>query len=163
MEVAAVSQTETGPQIDSPEAARAASVREIAAGRAGERGPLIEILHDVQRRHGWISEADVRDIADVLNLSVADVHGVVSFYHDFRRTPPPAHTVQVCRAEACQSVGGAALHDEIAEALAGRDDVEVREIFCFGNCALAPSVAVDGRLQAHATAQSVLATTEEWA
>lgn len=153
-----MSQTETGTD---QEARRAGSVRELTRRRSGERGPLIEILHDVQAEHGWISEADVREIADVLNLSVADVHGVVSFYHDFRRTPPPAHTVQICRAEACQSVGADALHAEVTQALAGRDDVEVRDVFCFGNCALGPSVAVDGVLRGRCTAESVLARTDQ--
>lgn len=133
---------------------------QIAHARRGERGPLLEILHDVQAEHGWISEDDVRQVAAVLNLSVADVHGVVSFYHDFRRTPPPAHTIQVCRAEACQSVGAEALHQQVEDAVAGRDDLEVREVFCFGNCALGPSVAVDGVLRGRQSAQSVLARLE---
>ena len=155
-----MSQIETGT--GRGEAERARSVRTLAQARRHERGPLLEILHDVQAEHGWVIEADVREIADVLNLSVADVHGVVSFYHDLRRTPPPAHTVQVCRAEACQAVGAEEVHRSVTEALVGRDDVEVRDVFCFGNCALGPSVAVDGVLRGRCTAGSVLAATEEW-
>lgn len=157
-----MSQIETGPGSETAQQARAGSVRALARAREHERSPLIEILHDVQEQHGWVSEDDVRELADELNLSVADVHGVVSFYHDFRRTPPPAHTIQVCRAEACQSVGAEALHSSVTDALAGRDDVEVREVFCFGNCALGPSVAVDGRLRGRQSAESVLAAAQEW-
>ena len=138
------------------------SVRELAAARAAERGPLLEILHDVMAAQGFVSEDDVREIADELNLSVAEVHGVVSFYHDFRRTPAPAHTVRVCRAEACQSVGAEDVHRGVVEGLAGRDDVEVREVFCFGNCALGPSVEVDGRLRGRMSAEVVLAEAEGW-
>lgn len=127
-----------------PEGARADTVRALARKRSGERGPLLEVLHDVQDTHGWIDEADVRVLADALNLSVAEVHGVVSFYHDFRRTPPPAHTVRVCRAEACQSVGAEAVF-AAAKDVAGAD-VELQQVFCFGNCALGPTVEVDGVL-----------------
>lgn len=136
------------------------TVRELAMARAGERGPLLEILHDVMAARGHIADEDVREVADVLNLSVAEVHGVVSFYSDLRRTPPPPHTVRVCRAEACQSVGAEALHRELAAAVADRDDVEVREVFCFGNCALGPSVEVDGVLRGRATAGQVLAAVD---
>lgn len=137
----------------------ARSSRDLAQARQGERGPVLEILHDVMAERGWISEDDVREIADVLNLSVAEVHGVVSFYHDLRRTPPPAHVVRVCRAEACQAVGAAALHDEVSRALQGRADVEVQEVFCFGNCALGPTVEIDGVLRARMDAAAVLAAT----
>ena len=89
-----------------------AVVREVAAAHRGERGPLMEVLHDVQKRLGYVSREDVEAVADVLNLSVAEVHGVVSFYHDFRTEPPAAHTVALCRGEACQSVGAEALYDD---------------------------------------------------
>ena len=89
-----------------------AVVREVAAAHRGERGPLMEVLHDVQQRLGCVSRESVKAIADVLNLSVAEVHGVVSFYHDFRTEPPAAHSVALCRGEACQSVGAEALYDD---------------------------------------------------
>lgn len=136
------------------------TVRELALARAGERGPLLEILHDVMAARGYIGDEDVREVADVLNLSVAEVHGVVSFYSDLRRTPPPARTVRVCRAEACQAVGAEELHDEVVAAVRDRDDVEVREVFCFGNCALGPSVEVDGVLRGRMTAAQVLAAVD---
>ncbi|MFC5039997.1 NAD(P)H-dependent oxidoreductase subunit E [Ornithinimicrobium kibberense] len=96
---------------------------------------------------GWIDEPDVRVLADELNLSVAEVHGVVSFYHDFRRTPPPAHTVRVCRAEACQSVGAEGVYAAAQQAVrTAGPDVELQQVFCFGNCALGPTVEADGVL-----------------
>ncbi|MFK5633560.1 NAD(P)H-dependent oxidoreductase subunit E [Ornithinimicrobium sp. LYQ103] len=142
--------------------ARETSARELARRRADERGPLLEVLHDVQRADGCISDAAVVEIADELNLSVAEVHGVVSFYDDLRRTPPPAHTVRVCRGEACQAVGAEELHGEVERGLAGRADVEVRQVFCFGNCALGPSVTVDGELRGRATAAQVLERAQGW-
>ncbi|MGC5584672.1 NAD(P)H-dependent oxidoreductase subunit E [Ornithinimicrobium sp. W1679] len=130
-----------------PEGARADAARDLARRRAGERGPLLEVLHDVQDALGWIDEADVRVLADELNLSVAEVHGVVSFYHDFRRTSPPAHTVRVCRAEACQSVGAEQVYAAAQQAVqAVGPDVELHQVFCFGNCALGPTVEADGVL-----------------
>ena len=97
------------------------------------------VLHEVVEELGHVAREDVEAIADVLNLSVAEVHGVVSFYHDFRTEPPAAHTVALCRGEACQSVGAEALYAE-TRARAGSlgADVEVDEVFCLGNCALGP-------------------------
>lgn len=150
----------SGPSTTS---AQGTTARQLARRRAAERGPLLEVLHDVQRADGWISDEAVAAVADELNLSVAEVHGVVSFYHDFRRTPAPAHTVRVCRAEACQSVGAAELHQEVVAALGDREDVEVREVFCFGNCALGPSVELDGTLRGRMSAERVLETARGWA
>ena len=90
---------------------RAALVRAIASQHLAERGPLMPVLHEVMEELGHVAREDVEAIADVLNLSVAEVHGVVSFYHDFRTEPPAAHTVALCRGEACQSVGAEALYD----------------------------------------------------
>lgn len=145
-----------------PRSARAESVREIAQGHTEQRGPLLEILHAVQAEHGYIADEDVAEVADVLNLSVAEVHGTVSFYHDFRRTAAPDHSIQVCRAEACQAVGAADLFDAAADHFAHRDDVEVREVFCFGNCALGPSATIDGRLRARVTIDDIAAAESGW-
>lgn len=98
---------------------------------------------------GFIDSTDVPVIADVLNLSVAEVHGVVSFYHDFRTTPPADHTIALCRAEACQSVGAQVLYDETLARVTDGDlpgSVDVHEVFCLGNCALGPAGMIDGRL-----------------
>jgi formate dehydrogenase subunit gamma len=141
---------------------RVTSVRAIATRYAARRGPLLPILHAVQSEHGSITRPDVVAIADVLNISIADVHGVVSFYSEFRSTPPPAHTIEVCRAEACQSVGGQALHDEIVARFADSSDVQVREVFCLGNCALGPSGTIDGRLCGRLSTDRIAALTKGW-
>lgn len=126
------------------------------------RGPLLPILHAVQTEHGFVSEDDIPVIADVLNLSRADVHGVVSFYHDFRRTPPPAHRVNVCRGEACQSVGAESLWAELSATVGGHPDVELAEVFCLGNCALGPSGTLDGRLVGRLDAERVRTVLDRW-
>lgn len=142
---------------------RAVLVRAIAAQHAADRGALMPALHDVMDGFGHIAREDVEAIADVLNLSVADVHGVVSFYKDFRTTPPPTHTVKLCRAEACQAVGAEALlADTRARAGELGGDVEVDEVFCFGNCVLGPSGTIDGRLHGRLSAERIDALTEGW-
>lgn len=142
---------------------RTALVRAIASQHLADRGPLMPVLHEVMDELGHIDRADVETIADVLNLSVAEVHGVVTFYHDFRTVPTAAHTVALCRGEACQSVGAEALYDG-TRTRAGSlgDDVEVTEVFCLGNCALGPSGTVDGRLHGRLSAERLDALTEGW-
>ena len=127
---------------------RAASVRAIAEQLAGVRGPLLPVLHEVVATHGYVHDDDVPVVADVLNLSRADVHGVLTFYHDLRRTPPPAHRVSLCRGEACQARGAERLYAVAADRWAGSADVEVGEVFCLGLCAVGPSGTVDGTLHA---------------
>lgn len=126
--------------------------RSAVAEHAGDRGPLMPILHTIQERLGCVPPEVEPLLAELLNLSKADVRGVVSFYHDFRRKAAE-HTVRVCRAEACQSIGGQELY-EYAEQSLGlpgggvSEDGKVRlnEVFCLGNCALGPSAMVDGRI-----------------
>ncbi|MBL0004870.1 MAG: NAD(P)H-dependent oxidoreductase subunit E [Actinomycetales bacterium] len=137
------------------EMTRADAVREIAAGYAARRGPLLPVLHAVQDRFGAIERGDLVAVADVLNLSIADVHGVMTFFHDFRAAPPPTHVVAICRGEACQSVGAERLMADVRADLQEASDVEVHEVFCLGNCALGPSGTVDGRLFGHLTASRV--------
>jgi formate dehydrogenase subunit gamma len=142
---------------------RVALVRAIAQQHLTERGPLLPVLHDVVEELGHIAREDVETIAAVLNLSVAEVHGVVSFYHDFRTTPPVAHRVSLCRGEACQSVGAEELYADTRDrATSLGDDVEVGEVFCLGNCALGPSGTVDGRLYGRLSHELIDALTEGW-
>lgn len=141
---------------------RSDQVRSIAAAHLGEPGPLLVVLHAVQASLGHLERSDLETVADVLNLSVAEVVGVVSFYKDLRTAPAPAHTVHLCRAEACQAVGADALFAAADEHFAGRDDVEFGEIFCFGNCALGPSGSIDGRLHGRLTAERLETLTKEW-
>jgi formate dehydrogenase subunit gamma len=116
-------------------------------------GALLSILHALQDRFGYIDPAAVPLIADALNLSRAEVHGVVTFYHDFRESPPGRQVVRVCRAEACQSMGGERLAAHIKERL-GIDFHEtsadgsftLEPVFCLGDCACSPAVMIDGRL-----------------
>lgn len=149
----------------SAQTSRATLVRAIAEGLAPQRGALMPILHEVMEECGYIDEADLPVIADVVNLSVAEVHGVVSFYHDFATTPPPAHSINLCRAEACQSVGAQALFEETkARSQAGEFGVSVAvsEVFCLGNCALGPAGIIDGRLHGRLDADQITSLTSAW-
>lgn len=121
-------------------------------------GALLPALHAIQDELGYIPDAAVARLADALNLSRAEVHGTISFYHDFRTSPPGRHVLRVCRAEACQAMGADALVARAKAALGcgfhetGRGDVTLEEVFCLGNCACAPSVMIDGRLHGRVTA-----------
>lgn len=141
---------------------RAASVRVIAEQLARVRGPLMPILHEVVATHGYVHDDDIPVLAEVLNLSRADVLGVVSFYHDFRRTPPAAHRVTLCRAEACQARGAEATYAAAADRWAGSAEVEVGEVFCLGNCALGPSGTLDGTLHARLSPDRLDELTQGW-
>lgn len=142
---------------------RATLVSAIAATHLADRGPLMPVLHEVVEELGHVTREDVATIAAALNLSVAEVHGVVSFYRDFRTEPPAAHTVALCRGEACQAVGAETLYDA-TRVRAGSlgDGVEVAEVFCLGNCALGPSGTVDGRLHGRLSADRLDALTQGW-
>ena len=137
---------------------RAARVREIARALRELRGPLLPVLHAVNDELGHLDPADLPVIADVLNLAVAEVHGVVSFYRDFRRAPAGRASVRICRAEACRSVGAQALAAH-AKARLGigfgettpNGAVTLDEVFCLGNCALGPAVQVDGTVRGRVT------------
>lgn len=134
----------------------AETVSAICTAHAGQAGALLPILHEVQDRIGYISDAALRLIADELNMSRAQVFGVMTFYHDFRRKPQAAHTLKVCRAEACQSVGGREIWAAAsAEVAAGHVDVE--PVYCLGNCACAPAVQFDGRTLGRADVSTVTA------
>ncbi len=109
----------------------------IALHQSGE-GPLLPILHDLQAEFGHVSEDAIRKIAEALNLTRAEVHGVVSFYHDFKPAPTAAR-VKLCRAEACQARGVGALKT---------DDAKVEPVYCLGLCAVGPAALVGGTVHA---------------
>ena len=131
----------------------AAIARTVCQDHGNDPAQLIEILHEVQARLGWVPEDVLAPIAHALNLSRAEVHGVASFYHDFRTAPPPAGpTVRLCRAEACQSVGS----EVLAQELAARG-IATEAVYCLGNCALGPAAMVDGALIGRARADVIAA------
>jgi formate dehydrogenase subunit gamma len=119
---------------------------DILAEHAGREGPLLPILHDVQAAFGHVSEAAIRAIALHLNLSRAEVSGVVSFYHDFRRTPDPRPTIRLCRAESCQARGSEALA-AVAERAAG-SRVRVETVYCLGLCSVGPNAMIGEKVHA---------------
>lgn len=129
-----------------------ASTRRILAAFEHVEAPLLEILHAVQRELGCVPEGAQRLIAEALNLSRAEVHGVVSFYHDFRAEPDGRHTLRICRAEACQSMGGEDLALRASAALrldygatSADGSVTLESVYCLGLCACAPAAMLDGR------------------
>ena len=138
------------------------TARTIAAEYGNRPDALIEILHAVQAALGYVPEAVVPVLADALNLSRAEVHGVVTFYHDFRREPAGRHVLKMCRAEACQAMGGEALVARAEDRLGiacgstsadGR--VTLEPIYCLGLCATAPSAMLDGQLVGRLTARKL--------
>jgi formate dehydrogenase subunit gamma len=142
--------------------------REVIAAHAAGDGAALPILHALQEVFGYVPEAAIPIIADVLNLSRAEVHGVVTFYHDFRREPPGRHVLKLCRAEACQSMGGDALGARACAKLGidwgetTRDGrVTLDEVFCLGLCATAPSAMIDNKLIGRLTESRLDALLEQ--
>jgi formate dehydrogenase subunit gamma len=119
----------------------------------GRDGALLPILHDVQATFGHISEADIRTIASALNLTRAEVHGVVSFYHDFKTAPDARPVIKLCRAEACKARGVEALVVE-AEAIAG-SRVKIETIYCLGLCSIGPAAMIGGEVYARLTPEKL--------
>jgi formate dehydrogenase subunit gamma len=126
---------------------------EIIAANAGQDGPALPILHALQEAFGYVPQEAVPMVAKALNISRAEMHGIVTFYHDFREAPPGVHVLKLCRAEACQSMGADALAAEARKQLRmewgetspdGR--VTLEPIFCLGLCACAPAAMLDGKL-----------------
>lgn len=136
-----------------------AAVVEAALERHRHRpGPLLCVLHAVQDALGHIPPQAVADIAAGLNLSRAEVHGVISFYHDFRSSPGGRHSVQVCRAEACQAVGARQLEAHAKAVLAvefggttADGGITLEPVYCLGNCACGPSLRIDDAIHARVT------------
>lgn len=120
-----------------------------------EPGPVLISLQALQEEFGYVHAEAVALVAEACNVSRADVHGVLTYYHDLRRTPPPENVVSICGAEACQSVGARELIKGVKKSLPR--EVEVKEVFCFGNCALGPAASVNGKLIGRARVEDVLA------
>jgi formate dehydrogenase subunit gamma len=134
-------------------AAQSDRIAEVLEAHRGLEGPLLPILHAIQEEFGFVPDGAIPQIAAALTLSKAEVHGVISFYHDFRSAPAGRHVLKLCRAEACQAVGADAVAGRIKAALGidwhettpdGR--VTLEPVFCLGLCACGPAAMVDGRL-----------------
>lgn len=138
------------------------TAQSIAAEHGNRPDALIEILHEVQAALGCVPEAVVPALAEALNLSRAEVHGVVTFYHDFRRELPGRHVLKICRAEACQAMGVEALVAHVEDHLGvscgntsadGR--ITLEPVYCLGLCATAPSAMLDGQVIGRLTASKL--------
>ncbi len=147
------------------------AISAIAHELKDQPGALLPILRRIQDELGWIPEQSVPIIADALNLSRAEVHGVISFYHDFRHHSPGRHVLRLCRAESCQAMGAAALAGYVKKKLGidfGQTTADGRitldAVYCLGNCACSPALTIDGDLYGRvgaATLDRLLATLEE--
>ncbi len=135
---------------------------DIIRRHAGREGALLPILHDIQTTFGYVPAPAVPIIAHALNLTRAEVHGVVTFYHDFREKPAGRHVLKLCRAEACQSVNG----EHLAQQVLDRFNLEwggttpdgrltVEATYCLGLCASGPSAMLDGEPMARLTSASI--------
>lgn len=140
----------------------------VIADLRGLEGPLLPILHGIQDEFGYVPPEALPVIADALNISKAEVHGVVTFYHDYRNHPAGRHVLKLCQAEACQSMGSDAIAAEIKQRFGigfhetTRDgSVTLEPVYCLGLCACAPAAMLDGdvigRLDADAVDEIVLA------
>jgi formate dehydrogenase subunit gamma len=123
---------------------------EIVAGFDSKPELLVQILQTIVMRFGWIPKDTIRQLADELNLSRADVHGVVEYYHDFRTEEPGKHIVKICQAEACQAMGSRELTEHATRTLAmglhdTEKDITLEPVYCLGNCACSPAVMIDGK------------------
>ncbi len=133
-------------------------IEAIAARHAGAPDALVQILVEINRTFGHVPPEAAGVLSRALNVSVADISGTISFYSDFKKEPPPATVVQICRAEACQAAGGRRLAAHAQTrigcdfgATAPNGATALEAVYCFGNCALAPAAAVNGRLIGRAT------------
>lgn len=151
--------TATAPQPD--------DIRALIAAEQHREGPLLPILHAIQSNYGIIPETALPVIADALGLTRAEVHGVVSFYHDFRSTPAGRHTVKICRAEACQSVGANALTDAVlvhfnldAHGTTADGQVTIEPVYCLGLCACGPAAMINGQVIGRADTTKITAALQ---
>ena len=146
-----------------------AAVDRIVAGHAAQPGALLPILHGIQKELGFIPAEAVARIAEGLNLSRAEVHGVISFYHCFRQHRPGKHVVQLCRAEACQAMGCEATEAKARESL-GVDyhgttadgQFTLEAAYCLGNCAAGPSLMIDDKLYGRVTPARLEELLQQW-
>jgi formate dehydrogenase subunit gamma len=142
-------------------------VKAICAAHAELEGPLLPILHAVQAAFGCVPKDAIPIVAHELNLTRAEVYGVVTFYHDFRERPAGERVVKICRAEACQAMGGAALAEKVLmhfgidwKETSADGRVTVEPVYCLGLCSVAPAALVDGEPHGRAEAAHLIAMAE---
>ena len=128
---------------------------EVIARTVHEPGPVLVTLQGIQEFFGYVPQGAVSLIASACNVSKADVHGVLTYYHDLLTEPPAKHQIRICVAEACQSMGAREITQEIKSKFATNSDVEVRDVFCLGNCALGPAASVNRKLRGRISAGSI--------
>lgn len=154
----------TNPGDTMAETPTVAAIQALIEAELHREGPLLPILQSLQKAFGHLPDRAVPMIAEALNIGRAEVHGVASFYHDFRQVPAGRHLVKICRAEACQARGGAAMAEAALEQLGlewhGTSEdgaVTIEPVYCLGLCANGPAALVDGRPRAALTAKRLLA------
>jgi len=145
-----------------------ALIQEIIASHKDMDGAAMPILHAVQEALGYVPEAAIPAIAAALNVSRAEMYGVVTFYHDFRREPAARHVLKLCRAEACQARGCDRVASALESALgikfgetSADGQVTLEAVYCLGLCAVGPSAMVDDRIMARLTDAKVASLVEE--
>lgn len=121
-------------------------VRETAEQMKSLDGALLPILHSINDHFGYIDKKAIPIIAEVLNLSQAEVYGVVSFYHDFKLEKQQKNIIKICKAEACQAMGSEELYNYVRKIVENKEDISIEEVFCLGNCSLSPAAQVNGKL-----------------
>ncbi len=145
-----------------------ATVQEITTALKDKPGALLPILHAIQDAMGYVPAESVPTIAKALNLSRAEVHGVISFYHYFRETKPGKHTIHLCRAESCQAMGGKQLEQHVKNRL-GIDfhettadgEFSLEPVYCLGNCACSPAMQIGNEIYGRVSANSFDTTINE--
>jgi formate dehydrogenase subunit gamma len=152
--------------IDTP---TAETVRNLTRRLKDRAGALLPVLHAIQDALGYVPPEIVPIVAEELNLSRAEVHGVISFYHYFRDTPPGRHTIYLCRAESCQAMQSNELEAHAKVRLGvgfhqttSNGTFSFEPVYCLGNCALSPAVMVDGHLYGRVTAERFNRIVAEW-
>lgn len=136
--------------------------RDIIAPWVDELGPLLPALHALQDHFGYVPPESVPTVAQLLNLSRAEVHGVISFYHWFRNSSPGEHTLYICRAESCQAMGSTKIEDTAKSVLgidyhqtSGDGRYSLEPIYCLGNCACSPAIMIDEALHSRVTPEKL--------
>ncbi|MCP1199029.1 formate dehydrogenase subunit gamma [Notoacmeibacter sp. MSK16QG-6] len=146
----------------------ASRIQAIIEEHADMEGPLLPLLHAVQAEFGFVPDDAIRPIAEMLNISRAEVHGVISFYHDFHTEPQGRHVLKICRAEACQARGGQAIEDQVRRLLqlnwnetSPDGAVTLEPVYCLGLCACGPNALIDDRPVAQLTGKKVESIVRE--